>query len=174
MRHIKKFESFSSERVGDELVTYIDNIFYGYDKFESLLSNGEMEEITDAEVERIKYLIDLEEPSPIKKYEIRCIDAVMRPTPLFLKILKAGKEKRFRSDNFKSCVSFDMNFGRKNGTGYIIFYKFKDEWWLVELCTNENATSRSRNRRAYKAWLLDSMDGIEKWADTELEKVLEV
>ena len=153
MRHIKKFESFSSERVGDELVTYIDNIFYGYDKFESLLSNGEIEEITDAEVERIKYLIDLEEPSPIKKYEIG---------------------KRFRSDNFKSCVSFDMNFGRKNGTGYIIFYNFKDEWWLVELCTNENATSRSRNRRAYKAWLLDSMDGIEKWADTELEKVLEV
>jgi hypothetical protein len=154
VRYIKKFESFSSERVGDELVTYIT-----YDKFESLLSNGEIEEITDAEVERIKYLIDLEDPSPIIKYE---------------------KVKRFRFDKVKSCVSFDMNFGRENGTGYIIFYKFKDEWWIVELCTNDGAQlghqfGLDENvRRAYKAWLLDSMEGIEKWADTELEKVLSV
>jgi hypothetical protein len=35
------------------------------------------------------------------------------------------KLKRFRSDEFESCVSFDMKYDRNN-VGYIIFYKFED------------------------------------------------
>jgi hypothetical protein len=139
-------ESFSSE--SNDLVNCINN-----DKFEDLLSNNNIEKITDGEIDKIKYLIDSVDSSIIIKHE---------------------KLKRFRGDEFESCVSFDMKYGKKNGVGYIVFYKFEDGWWMIEMCTN-NQASFSRNQhdkqRKVQTWIIDSIDGIKKWTETILQSI---
>lgn len=143
-KRIQKFESFSSD--AESLVTNIR-----YEKFERLAWSNKPEEISSNEVEKIYYLIDVEYPTPIIKYR---------------------KCKRDNNDSVESCIHFDMNFGGKNGEGYIIFYKFEDEWWLLETVVNIQDDSGKLTR--YEYWLVDGMDGIEKWADIELEKILAI
>lgn len=135
-------ESFSSE--SSDLVNHIN-----YDKFEDLLSNNKVEEITDGEIDKIKYLIDLVEPS-----------------------IGYEKLKRFRSDEFESCVSFDMKYDRNN-VGYIIFYKFEDGWWMIEMCTNHQSSrhARSERQRKVQTWIVDSLDGVKKWTETILASI---
>lgn len=138
----KYLESFSSE--SSDLVNHINS-----DKFENLLSNNKVEEITDGEIDKIKYLIDLVEPS-----------------------IGYEKLKRFRSDEFESCVSFDMKYDRNN-VGYIIFYKFEDGWWMIEMCTNHQSSrhARSERQRKVQTWIVDSLDGVKKWTETILASI---
>jgi hypothetical protein len=82
------------------------------------------------------------------------------------------KLKRFRSDEFESCVSFDMKYDRNN-VGYIIFYKFEDGWWMIEMCTNHQSSrhARSERQRKVQTWIIDSIDGIKKWTETILQSI---
>lgn len=71
--------------------------------------------------------------------------------------------KRFGTDKIDSAVDFQMNYGGGR-TGYMVFYKFQDDWWLLELSdTGDTPISY---------WILDSFDGIEQWSDTVLPELL--
>lgn len=135
MKHLKIFESFSLK--SNALVNYIN-----YDNFENLLSFEKIDEITDGEVEKIKHLIEIK-----------------------LTITKYEKLKRFRFDKIESVASFEVNFDRNIGRGQILFYKFQDGWWMVELCLyGKNSNFKPK----YTSWILDDFDGINEWVSVTL------
>jgi hypothetical protein len=147
MNYLRRFESFSSEFTShfDREELYVP-ISYG--KFEDLISTGTVDEITDSEIEKIfKFITDRIEPSFQKKIKISYKNV-----------------KRFRFDAVDSVASYDIStFGGHNDSGYIIFYKFDDQWWLIEFCTNH-----MKNSRRVHSFLADTLDGVEKWCEDKL------
>lgn len=104
MKYIKLFDSFSEFNFNYELWTLSDNDH----KFQLSIENNEPEEINKNDIDDIKNTLG-------EEYII------------WQKIVK-----RFEYDKIKSCVSLGIG-SHLNKRNELIIYKFKDEWWAIEL-----------------------------------------
>ena len=132
------------------MVTYLS-----YDRFENLISNGDIEEISDAEFDTLKEIVEYNLTSFVDDDSLS---------------IKCKKVNRFHFDNVESAMMFNTYYlgpkGRKRVLiEDIIFYKFVDEWWLVEITFSDS-------RRHTKSWMLDSFDGIKEWVDVNLREIV--
>ena len=63
---------------------------------------------------------------------------------------------------YEICFGISSNDDDLNS---ISFYKFKDEWWLIETDLPGNQWFEGGSDFTY--WIVDSNDGLKEWADDE-------
>ena len=138
MKYIFQFESFSS------LLSNTDNslcqLITADDFYELII--GDPEEISKKEMQLCNKMVGsyLEKTGlPISSYYIG---------------------KRHPDDIIKSCLNYSIG---NNLQYYIILFKFKDDWWLIE----ESLPTESHLEPLINYWVLDSLDGIKRRSEYE-------
>ena len=137
MKYIFQFESFSS------LLSNPDNLYKiitGSEFYELLI--GDPEEISEREMHFCNKMVG----SYLEKTGLPIINHTI--------------VKRYNDDIIKSCISYSIG---DNHEYYIIFYKFKDDWWLIE----ESLPTERYIEPIRTHWVLDSLDGIKSWSEYE-------
>ena len=134
MRYIKKFENFSNFISSNEVLKHIPHF-----TFVSLVKDSIPEEVTDADID----FCDSQMTDLLMDYNIS---------------FKGEKVKRFHDDNVGCCINYEIN---KNDW-WVIFYKYDDEYWLIETYFGE-LNWDFPGGSDYQYWLADSYDGIKEW-----------
>ena len=138
MKYIKNFEGFAHIDLESELYKQIEYLSY-----ERIIDNI---------------------PSPITSLEIDWfVNLVKIKLQDKFKIVRYAEYKRSSSDEFKSCISIDISPNKNvhDNTGFIILYKFEDDYWVI--MTNNCHWFDGGSDFTY--WVVDSKEGIEDWAN---------
>ena len=134
MRYIKLFEGFSDYISGDSLIKHLHHT-----EFDEIIRYTP-EEVTDDDVKFCdSQLQDIFSKTVIKYWTKKC--------------------KRFSQDNIKSCINFTLYIN----DWFIIFYKYDDEYWVIETYLAD-VNWKFQGGSDYQYWLVDSYDGIEEWS----------
>lgn len=141
MKYIKNFEGFSHIEFETELYKQID-----YIESERIIYDNIPSHITSLEVDVF-------------------INLIKNKLPIKFKIVKHTESKRISTDNFTSCVTIDVspNKNMTDNTGFIILYKFEDDYWVIE--TNIEGDAWFKGGSDFTYWIIDSKEGIEDWAN---------
>lgn len=152
MKYLKSFskinEAISDYQEGDSLVTNLN-----YNSWEDLIGTDSASEVERLDVKFISSIVG--------KFADRLRRGISDPVIC----------KRVYLDKFDSCISYDFfDLGAGKSGEYVIFYKFIDEWWLVELhyediCWFPSSFSSTKipvKYMSYKYFLCDGKPGLQK------------
>lgn len=134
---------------------------FQFESFSSFLSNTDNDLCQLITADNFYELID-GDPEEISKKEMqfcnKMVGSYLKKTGLTISSYYFGK--RYPNDIIKSCLNYSIG---NNLQYYIILFKFKDDWWLIE----ESLPTESYIEPLINYWVLDSLDGIKSWSEYE-------
>lgn len=141
MKYIKNFEGFGHIDLGTDLYKQID-----YLRYERILYDNIPAPITSLETD---WFINIVKSKLLDKF----------------KIVKYTECKRMYIDEFNSVVYIDISPNKNvhDNTGFILLYKFEDDYWTIE--TNMEGDAWFDGGSDFTYWVVDSKEGIEDWAN---------
>lgn len=128
MKYLNHFESFAMIMKKDQLIRRLRSEEY------TELFDENISEITGQEFQIISKMIH--EFLPLEK-DIKL-------------------QKRLKSDKIKSCIKVTSLELESLHTLWFIFFKFDDDWWLIEELTDKMISP-------FTYWAVDSHDGLREW-----------
>ena len=146
MKYIKYFESFSFSDIDMN------------SKIFKRISEGEFNELRDIHLPTNDNMNDDKE-NQISKSDSKLLRS------LVMRYISNTNLSIHKVNRYKYEIAFGISPNSDDYLNNISFYKFKDEWWLIETDLPGNVFFKGGSDYAY--WIVDSTDGLIEWSNDE-------